>query len=1159
MPATGAETDPPVSKAAQTAIKCRSRSGVTHRPGVYSRWVHRGLGEPLEVRILGPLEVVHEGERIALGGAKHRALVALLALHAPNPVSCDRLIDELWGERPPHSALHAIQVYVSGIRMALRAGGARDDVVRTCLSAYALDVAQEQIDARRFERLIHDGRAVAAEDPRRARELLEDALALWRGSPLTEAEQAADAVLEAERLDELRLAATECLADIKLEAGEHAELVGTLQALVSRHPLRDQLRRQLMLALYRSGRQTEALAAYREACAALAELGLLPSPKLRELEEAILRHDRALEPRAIADPEAGRLLSPARVAPPPGDELSLVGRGEAMARLVALVEHPENDHRRLVVLRGEPGVGKTRLLREFAGWAAANGHLAPLTSAEDDEIVPYRPLSELVRAVVASARGAAHLNLLGPLAADLALLVPELADSPTRFSTDPGLTRTRLFEAVVQLVRLGATAQPLVILIDDAHSMGRATGTLVRALLASCADRRLAVVLAARDQQPRERSGLQDILRQFDATAIPLGGLTEADLETWLERARRAGRGTRQWTGTAAELRARTGGVPLLVQAALTEVTDAGATDTDRVRIDTLVAERRAALTQEANEILDVAAVAGLGIEPQVIAEVIGLDPVAVQAELHGIMRAPGLLVGGAPPQEYAWYHTLVRDAILSSISVGMQTRWREGLTGVLSERGRGLEAARHALDALHGQARAALRSVLFGVDEAIVLLAFETGEDLCRRALALAGHDVDAEIAVPLLARLGLCLALTGQRQAAEEAWQQAAERSRRAGRSDLLGRVALAPEPLGRATTDTPLRWALLQEAVALPDLEPRLQIELTCAWLEEGVMPQHAITDEELASRVVREARRHGESNLLLRSLKTAHTVARAAQRVNRDLSSELCDLAERGGNAEWQGSAHLLAFIDAFIMLDRADAERHLERFLRAASRAPSPRLKWFAALVPATWEMVQGEIEASNRHARLAAELGQSYGMADAKLAMLIHGFFVAYHAGRLAEVSELLAQQAAMHPELPAFTAGAGLAFAEAGDPETAATIRDRLFPAIAIPGVDETWPVAACLAAQLCFETNAPTVQCAPLRDALCAYPGRMAVLGGAVAECGPVERCVGLLTAAADPAEAVAILRSAASASRQFGATVWTRRIERDTATISKALTRT
>jgi hypothetical protein len=266
-----------------------------------------------------------------------------------------------------------------------------------------------------------------------------------------------------------------------------------------------------------------------------------------------------------------------------------------------------------------------------------------------------------------------------------------------------------------------------------------------------------------------------------------------------------------------------------------------------------------------------------------------------------------------------------------------------------------------------------------------------------------------------------------------------------------------------------------------------------------------------------------------------------------------------LAERSDDAVWQGNAHLLAFIDAFIVLDRAGAEHHLDRFLRAASRAPSPRLRWFAALVPATWEMLQGDIEASNLHARRAAELGQSYGMADANLAMLIHGFFVAYHAGRLAQVSELLAQQAAKHPELPAFAAGAGLAFAAAGDLETAATIRDRLFPAIATPGVDETWPVAASLAAQLCFETNAPAIQCAPLRDALSTYPGRMAVLGGVVAECGPVERCVGLLTAAVDPAEGVAILRSAASTSQQFGATIWTRRIERDIASVSTALART
>jgi DNA-binding SARP family transcriptional activator len=1042
---------------------------------------------------------------------------------------------------------------VSGIRSALRACGASDHVVRTYPSAYALNVAPEQIDARRFEQLVHDGLAFAAEDPRRTRQLLEEALTLWRGSPLAEAEQAASARLETDRLDELRLTATECLLGIRLASGEDAELVGTLQGLVSRHPLRDKLRRQLMLALYRSGRQSEALAAYRDGCAALDELGLLPSRDLRALEEAILRHDASLETRAAAAPVVGPVLLPARMAPPPGDELPLLGRGEAMARLVALLEDSEDgDRRQLVVLSGEPGIGKTRLLREFAALATANGHLVPFTSAADDDILPYRPFSELIRAVAASPNGHAYLDQLGGLASDLALLVPELTGSPVRPSADPELTRTRLFEGVVRLA--GAAAEhPLVVLIDDAHSMGRATGALVRALLGSCDRRRLAIVLAARDEQQQVGSGLHDVLRQFEAVTIWLDPLSEADLEAWLEWVHRKASEEGGPTRTAAELCVRTGGVPLLVQAALGHDADEDRLSTERVRIESLVAHRRAGLTREADDVLEVAAVAGLEVDPHLIAAVIGASSQAVRDSLDEIVLAGRLLISGSRPDSYLWYHGLVREAVLRSVPLGKQTRWRGELSGVLSDQGFALHAARHALDALHGQTRVGLRTVLLGVDEAIDLLAFETGEDLCRRALALAGARVDAEIAVSLLIRLGLCLAFTARRQAADDAWRDAVERARRAHRSDLLARIALATEPVGRAFADTPLRWELLQEAMALPDLDSRLRIEVSCAWLEEAVMPHRAIANPDLATRIVRDARRQGDLDLLLRSLKTAHGVARATQQTRRELSTEICTLADRLDDAEWQAYGRVLAFIDALIVLDRRAAELHLDRFLRAAHAAASPRLRWNAAFVLATWDMLRGDLESSNRQACAAAELGQSYGMADAQLAMAIHGFFAAYHSGQLAAVSEPLAQYAAGHPKLLAFRAGAGLARAAAGDVRAAAAIRDELFPGITTPGVDETWPVAACLTAELCFATNAPSSQCSAPCAVLERYPGLMAVLGAGVAECGPVQRYLGLLTTSTDCGKARTLLKSAASACDQFGASVWTGHIERDLVALS------
>ena len=246
----------------------------------------------VEFRILGALEAVAGREELSLGSVQQRAVLALLLVRAPEPVSRDRLIDELWGERPPATAAHAVQVYVSGIRKALRPAG--DAVaVRSSPAGYVLEVEDERVDARRFERLIEDAQRLG-EDPAGARELFERALGLWRSRPLAEFEQFELARREADRLEELQAVGLEGLVEARLACGEHGEVIGTLTGLVAANPLRERPRRLLMLALYRSGRHAEALAAYRDACAALDEIGLQPGPELRQLEAAILRHDPSL-------------------------------------------------------------------------------------------------------------------------------------------------------------------------------------------------------------------------------------------------------------------------------------------------------------------------------------------------------------------------------------------------------------------------------------------------------------------------------------------------------------------------------------------------------------------------------------------------------------------------------------------------------------------------------------------------------------------------------------------------------------------------------------------------------------------------------------------------------------------------------------------------
>lgn len=256
----------------------------------------------MDFRILGPLEVEADDQVLLIGGRQPRALLTVLLLDANRVVSRDRLMEALWGDEPPERATNALQVYVSQLRKALG-----PDVIMTQSRGYLVHVAGGKLDLERFESLVAESRR---SEPAAAARLLEEALSLWRGEPLADLADVPYVEGERSRLAALRLGALEARAEADLALGRHAELVPGLESLVREHPLRERLRGQLMLALYRCGRQADALEVYRSGRRLLDEaLGLEPDDELQRLERAILNHDPSLESPVAA---GARRPSPAR-------------------------------------------------------------------------------------------------------------------------------------------------------------------------------------------------------------------------------------------------------------------------------------------------------------------------------------------------------------------------------------------------------------------------------------------------------------------------------------------------------------------------------------------------------------------------------------------------------------------------------------------------------------------------------------------------------------------------------------------------------------------------------------------------------------------------------------------------------------------------------
>ena len=744
----------------------------------------------MDLRILGPLEVLDEGRALVLGQGKQRALFALLLLHANETLARDRLIDELWGDRPPATAVKSIQIYVSRLRKAFAADGG---ILVTRAHGYELSIEPDRLDAHRFERLVGEGRdALAAGRPERAVATLEDALALWRGAPLADLAYEPFAQSEIARLDDLRLAALEQLVEAKLALGGHAEVVGQLESLIAEHPYRERLRAQLMLALYRSDRQAEALQAYQDARVALVEqLGIEPGERLRRLERAILAQDPDLRFSAATPP-----------APATGGVF--VGRERELAELIAGLDDAFAGRGRLFMVAGEPGIGKSRLAEELIAHAEARGATVLIGRCWEAGGAPaYWPWVQSLRAYVREADRDGLRSELGVGAADLAQIVPELRerfpDLPAPRRPESEAARFRLFDAAAEFLRNAAASRPLVLFLDDLHAADTPSLLLLRFLARELGATRILLLGAYRDVDPVPAQPLTELLAELArerATRFTLGGLSEPEVAHYVEL-------TASEIAPSRGLHERTEGNPLfvgeIVRLLSVEGSAAGAAAAVPESIRDVIARRLAHLSVACERLLVLASVLGREFALDALARIAEVS----ESELLDILdealaaRVVSDVPDGTGRLRFA--HVLIRDTLYEGLPSARRVRLHASAVDALEtlygdEPGPHLaELAYHSVAARDG-ARG-FRYARRAGDRALELLAYEEAARLYRVALeapALA-HQPDEQASCELLLAVGESEARAGQGAAAKTAFLDAAAIARRLGLPRELARAAV------------------------------------------------------------------------------------------------------------------------------------------------------------------------------------------------------------------------------------------------------------------------------------------------------------------------------------------------------------------------------
>jgi DNA-binding SARP family transcriptional activator len=1116
-------------------------------------------------RILGPIEVVEGDRRLTLGGPKQRALLAMLLLHANEVVSSDRLIDELWAGEGREDGIKALQVAISRLRRALEPGlatGARSGAVFTRAPGYVLHVEDEQLDVKRFEALLDAARrAWAGGDVRSARRALDSALELWRGPPLAELTYESFAQAEISRLEELRVRALEDRVEADLALGRHDALIGELEAEVARHTLRERLRGQLMLALYRAGRQAEALETYHRGRAALVdELGIEPSPALRDLHQAILEHDPSVAAprRSVSD----ELDAPGSV---------FIGREPELGQLLRGLDRALAGHGSLFLVGGEPGIGKSRLVDEFARDCRERGMNVVWGRCWEGKGAPaFWPWVQLLRSCLRGTEPAALLSEVGSGTGELAELLPELRErlpGLPRTVGDPEAARFRMFDAVGRFVRAAAGRRPLVLLLDDIHVADEPSLLLLRFVAGQLDDVPVAAVAAYRDTETGPRQAfeavLTDVSREPTVHRIRLGGLERAQVATLV---RLASEGTPP-EELVSEIHARTGGNPLFVTEMVRlleserELDETGASaDPAALAVPSgvrwVIGRRLEQLTEASRAVLEVAAVLGREFEIETLAQVAGAANGNVTRALD---EAIGVrLVASAPggPGRLRFSHALVRDALYESLPAGRRIELHRRVGETLETRYARdrephlTELAFHFYEGVSqtGAAKAVKYAEAAG-RRAAGQLAYEEAARLYRLALdalELSGRP-DPALACELLLAQGEAQARAGSIATAKETFLQAAAIARRGRMQERLARAALGYGgrwvwEVGRGD---PYLLPLLEEAAEkLPPRDSALRVRVLARLAAGPLKPgDHRARRLALSREALEMARRLGDPTVLSYAVdgRIAAILGPDTLEEQWALQAELRRLAEDTGDLERLVQGHIYRLFELMARLQLEEFPREYALASRRAAELRQPAQRWMVGSIGAMHALLTGRLGEAESLIDVAHELGREAMPWNAAVVRRLQKFVLRGLQGRLEEIEADVCSAVKEYASYPVWRAVRVSLYAGLGrEQETRAALEDVAAGGFAIVEHDEEWLLSMVLIAEGCAMLG-DTERAETLYERLTPYADHN-VMAEAEVALGSTGRALGNLAAVLGRRdEAVRHFKHAANVNRRAGALPW------------------